>query len=59
MSSSISIAMRKASAVRADGTKLTAGLLKDSSTRKDIFKADEGYRFFKSIRGSPAYWENC
>ena len=59
ISSSISIAMRKASAVRADGTKLTAGLLKDSSTRKNIFKADEGYKFFKSIRGSPAYWENC
>ncbi|KAJ8048747.1 ATP-dependent DNA helicase PIF1 [Holothuria leucospilota] len=39
--------------------KLTAGYLKEIENVRALIHQDEGYRVFKSLRGSPPYWERA
>ena len=59
INSSISIAMRKGTAKPGEIKKVTAGMITDRSQRDKILNSDKGYKFLKTIRGSPAYWQKC
>ena len=54
---SISIALRKSSKITPDNANVTAAMLKDVEERKKIIRSDLGYRFLKTVRGTPPYWE--
>ena len=59
INSSISIAMRKGTTKPGEIKKVTAGMITDRSQRDKILNSDKGYKFLKTIRGSPAYWQKC
>ena len=48
--------MRKGTS-KLNDTHITADVLLDKDKVKDIFRADQGYKFMKTVRGTPAYWE--
>ena len=50
----VQIAVRKR---RTNYINLAAGVLKEPSQVKEIIFEDIGYRFMKTIRGSPSYFE--
>ncbi|KAK6165196.1 hypothetical protein SNE40_023581 [Patella caerulea] len=52
--SSVSIALRK---TKSGGNRITADMLTNEEPLKNILKCDDGYRFLKSVRGSPSYWK--
>lgn len=53
--SSVSIAMRKGKGGR---TSLNVrDLLEDEESLKKLLEFDDGYRFLKPIRGTPAFWQ--
>ena len=56
--SGISIAIRTGSTKTASGQEITASMLRDHEQVKRLIQRDEGYRFMKKIRGSPAFWED-
>ena len=51
----VSIAVRKIKGQR--GQKLTAGHLLQPGTIESLVKLNDGYRVLRTLRGSPAYWE--
>ena len=55
--SSVSIAIRTGSTKTAGGEEITASMLRDRNQVKKLIQRDEGYRFMKQIRGTPAFWE--
>ena len=55
--SSVSIAIRTGSTKTASGNEITASMLRDHEQVKNLIRRDEGYRFMKQIRGTPAFWE--
>ena len=55
--SSVSIAIRTGSTKTASGNEITASMLRDHEQVKQLIRRDEGYRFMKQIRGTPAFWE--
>ena len=55
--SSVSIAIRTGSTKTASGKEITASMLQDHEQVKKLIRRDEGYRFMKQIRGTPAFWE--
>ncbi|KAK6168715.1 hypothetical protein SNE40_019901 [Patella caerulea] len=54
--SSVSIALRK---TKSGGNRITADMLTNEEPLKNILKCDDGYRFLKSVRGSPSYWKTA
>ena len=54
----ICIAMRTGNTKTADGKEITASMLTDHDQVKKLIRRDQGYRFLKKIRGTPAFWEN-
>ena len=48
------LAMRKC---KSHGVSLTAGTFKNQETMKDFIHQDIGYKFMKTLRGSPPYFE--
>ena len=40
------------------GQRITAGLVKDASKMRELIRADQAYKLFKNVRGSPAYFQN-
>lgn len=57
MLSSISIAMRKGTKRTSTGQTVTAFMLQNKESVRQILSTDDGYYFMKKIRGTPAYWE--
>ena len=55
--SSVSIAIRSGSTKTAGGEEITASMLRDRDQVKKLIQRDEGNRFMKQIRGTPAFWE--
>uniref|UniRef100_UPI00358EA4AB uncharacterized protein n=1 Tax=Myxine glutinosa TaxID=7769 RepID=UPI00358EA4AB len=55
---SVSIALRKGHAKAFDG-KVTAENLIDKDSLRRILKCDDGYKFLKPVRGTPAYWNSA
>ncbi|VDI59060.1 Hypothetical predicted protein [Mytilus galloprovincialis] len=45
--------------VKTKGKKITAKDLKDESNVDTLVKLDDGYRIFRTLRGSPPYWESA
>lgn len=41
------------------GKKVTAEMLTEKDSLKQILKCDEGYKFLKPIRGTPPYWQTA
>ena len=58
INSSICIATRIGSTHLSDGRQITASMLRDREQVLALIKRDEGYRFLKNVRGTPAFWEN-
>lgn len=56
ISACVSVAMRKSSNTY-KGKKITSDELLDKNYIKDVFRTDEGYKFMKTVRGTPTYWE--
>ena len=40
------------------GRNITAGMLRDSAFISNMVKQEDAYKFLKTVRGSPAYWQN-
>ena len=57
ISSQISIAMRQGHTKTTDGRPITSEILTDKELVNQMIQRDEGYRYLRSIRGMPAYWE--
>ena len=57
INSGISIAMRIGNTSTSEGRKITASMLTDQDQVRKLIKRDEGYKFLKQVRGTPAYWE--
>ncbi|XP_033967886.2 uncharacterized protein [Pseudochaenichthys georgianus] len=55
VSSSISIALRKGHFGTSPGT-ITGAMLNNTDTLKNILQTNDGYRFLRPIRGTPALW---
>ena len=55
--SSVSIAMRKGESNLFDN-KITKETFQSSEKLREILKSDQGYKFLKPIRGTPAFWES-
>ncbi|CAJ1060221.1 uncharacterized protein LOC121898666 isoform X1 [Xyrichtys novacula] len=53
--SSVSIALRKGKASKVR-TKIS-DVLKDEDNLRDLLNHDDGYRFLKPVRGTPAFWQ--
>ncbi|MEW8548761.1 MAG: hypothetical protein AB2693_35120, partial [Candidatus Thiodiazotropha sp.] len=51
--------MRKSGNKPVELNKITAGMITDNDQRNNILNSDKGYKFLKTIRGSPAYWQKC
>jgi hypothetical protein len=45
--------------IKTKGKSYTAGDFNNDDTIKQMVKLDEGYKIFRSVRGSPAYWETA
>ncbi|XP_077364609.1 uncharacterized protein LOC144009028 isoform X1 [Festucalex cinctus] len=54
--SNVSIALRKGNKGQTF-KKLSKDMLKNEESLRDLLKFDEGYRFLKPIRGTPAFWQ--
>ncbi|KAJ8050135.1 hypothetical protein HOLleu_03215 [Holothuria leucospilota] len=50
----VTLSLRK----KLEGKKLTAKDFKDIQRVQEILSLDEGFRVFRTLRGSPPYWEN-
>ena len=57
INSGISIAMRIGNTSTSDGSKITASMLTDHDEVRKLIKRDQGYKFLKQVRGTPAFWE--
>ena len=57
INSGISIAMRIGNTSTSDGREITASMLTDHDEVKKLIKRDQGYKFLKQVRGTPAFWE--
>ena len=57
INSGISIAMRIGNTSTPDGREITASLLTDHEEVRKLIKRDQGYKFLKQVRGTPAFWE--
>ena len=56
LSNCMSVAMRKATS--SFGNKpITSDMLVDQDQINKLFRADDGFKFMKTVRGTPAYWE--
>lgn len=44
---------------KAQNRKLTAGFLKNIENAETLLHQDEGYKVFRTLRGSPPYWERA
>ena len=56
--SSVSIALRKGTDKKDDFTQVKVSDLKDASKIGHLLKSNEGYKFLKNVRGTPAYWQS-
>ena len=56
--SSVSIALRKGADKKDDFTQVKVSDLKDASKIGQLLKSNEGYKFLKNVRGTPAYWQS-
>ena len=56
--SSVSIALRKGADKKDDLTQVKVSDLKDASKIGQLLKSNEGYKFLKNVRGTPAYWQS-
>ena len=56
--SSVSIALRKGADKKDDFTQVKVSDLKDASKLGQLLKSNEGYKFLKNVRGTPAYWQS-
>ncbi|XP_062389285.1 uncharacterized protein LOC134077598 [Sardina pilchardus] len=54
--SNVSIALRKGKQHKNPAT-VDSNLLKDEGSLQSLLQNDEGYRFLKPIRGTPAFWQ--
>ncbi|KAJ8017840.1 hypothetical protein HOLleu_44503 [Holothuria leucospilota] len=52
----VTLSLRKK---KLEGKKLTAKDFKDIQRVQEILSLDEGFRVFRTLRGSPPYWENA
>ena len=41
-----------------DGHKIIAGMLQNLTALQQLVQTEQAYKFLKSIRGSPAYWQH-
>ena len=57
INSGISIAMRIGNTSTSNGREITASMLTDHDVVKKLIKRDQGYKFLKQVRGTPAFWE--
>ena len=57
INSGISIAMRIGNTSTSDGREITASMLTDHDEVRKLIKRDQGYKFLKQVRGTPAFWE--
>ena len=55
--SSISVALRKSFSAEEGGEPLTASFFKNPDRIRPLLMKDDAYRFLRSIRGSPPYWQ--
>ena len=52
----VALAMRKC---QTEGKKITVCQVLDNSSFDNLVRLNEGYRVLRTLRGSPAYWENA
>lgn len=52
----VALAMRKC---KTEKKKITVGQVLDDSSFDILVRLNEGYSVFRTLRGSPAYWENA
>lgn len=52
----VALAMRKC---KTEGKKITVGQVLDDTSFDQLVRLNEGYRVLRTLRGSPAYWENA
>lgn len=57
LNSSKSIATRINKRCCIDGTKLTAGHVKDNERRLELLRKDRAFHFMRHVRGTPSYWQ--
>ncbi|XP_044191554.1 uncharacterized protein LOC122969696 [Thunnus albacares] len=57
VSSSVSVALRKGKGGQ-KSQRISPEMLMDEESLKKLLKCDEGYRFLKPIRGTPAFWQS-
>ena len=57
INSGISIAMRIGNTSTSDGREITASMLTDHDEMRKLIQRDQGYKFLKQVRGTPAFWE--
>ncbi|XP_044191600.1 LOW QUALITY PROTEIN: uncharacterized protein LOC122969723, partial [Thunnus albacares] len=57
VSSSVSVALRKGKGGQ-KSQRISPEMLMDEESLKQLLKCDEGYRFLKPIRGTPAFWQS-
>ncbi|XP_061811977.1 uncharacterized protein, partial [Nerophis lumbriciformis] len=55
--SSISVAMRKGKGGQ-HSQRISPGMLKDDESLKRLLQFDDGFRFLRPIRGTPAFWSS-
>ena len=56
--SSVSIALRKGADKKDDFTQVKVSDFKDATKIGELLKCNEGYKFLKNVRGTPAYWQS-
>lgn len=44
---------------KTEGKKITVGQVLDDTSFDQLVRLNEGYRVLRTLRGSPAYWENA
>lgn len=52
----VALVMRKC---KTEGKKITVGQVLDDTSFDQLVRLNEGYRVLRTLRGSPAYWENA
>uniref|UniRef100_A0A672F4L9 ATP-dependent DNA helicase n=2 Tax=Salarias fasciatus TaxID=181472 RepID=A0A672F4L9_SALFA len=55
--SSVSVALRKGKGDQGSA-QISQRMLQDEESLKQLFQFDEGFRFLKPIRGTPAFWQS-
>ena len=56
LSNCMSVAMRKTTS-SFNNKPITSDMLVDQEQINKLFRADDGFKFMKTVRGTPAYWE--